>query len=74
MFNYWISVGLLDIKQDENVKFEIRVPNYTYIGVGNAKTEETARQNALKDILLYLADKNEIPAISKVIKMIIFYS
>lgn len=72
MFMKWCSENNLkpqykitDIKQDENVKFEIRVPNYTYIGVGNAKTEETARQNALKDILLYLADKNEIPAISK---------
>lgn len=49
------------------------MPNYTYIGVGNAKTEEIARQKALKDILLYLADKNEIPAIPKVIIIIILY-
>jgi len=48
------------------VKFEISVPNYTYIAVGIAKTEEIARKNALKNIVLYLADKNEIPAIPKV--------
>ncbi|CAI6360148.1 unnamed protein product [Macrosiphum euphorbiae] len=56
---------ITDINEDQNVKFEIRVPTYAYIGVGNAKTEEIARQKALKDILLYLADKNEISAISK---------
>jgi len=50
------------------VKFEIRVPNYSYIAVGIAKTEEIARKNALKNILLYLANKNEIPAIPKVKK------
>lgn len=54
------------MNEDKNVKFEIRVPNYTYIGVGNAKTEEIALQKALKDILLYLANKNEIPGIPKV--------
>ncbi|XP_060872405.1 ATP-dependent RNA helicase A-like [Metopolophium dirhodum] len=59
---------ITDINEDQNVKFEIRVPNYTFIGVGNAKTEEIARQKALKDILLYLADKNEIPAIPKIKK------
>lgn len=52
-------------KQDQNVKFEIRVPNYTYIGVGNAKTEEIARKKALEDIILYLARQNETPAIQK---------
>jgi len=73
-YNYWISVGLLDIKQDQSVKFEIRVPNYcTYIAVGIAKTEEIARQNALKNILLYLADKNEIPPIPKVKTTIIHF-
>ncbi|KAL5233320.1 hypothetical protein ACI65C_000730 [Semiaphis heraclei] len=61
---------ITDIKQDQSVKFEIRVPNYTYIAVGIAKTEEIARQNALKNILLYLADKNEIPPIPKKIKKI----
>jgi len=60
------------MNEDQNVKFEIRVPNYTYIGVGKAKTEEIARQKALKDILVYLADKNEIPAIQKVIKNSLF--
>uniref|UniRef100_A0A2H8TI45 RNA helicase n=1 Tax=Melanaphis sacchari TaxID=742174 RepID=A0A2H8TI45_9HEMI len=51
--------------QDQNVKFEIRVPNYTYIGIGNAKTEEIARNKALEDIILYLAHRNKIPAKSK---------
>ncbi|XP_060853737.1 dosage compensation regulator-like isoform X2 [Rhopalosiphum padi] len=51
--------------QDQNVKFEIRVPNYTYIGVGNAENEEMARKKALEDIVLYLARQNEIPIIPK---------
>ncbi|CAH1726470.1 unnamed protein product [Aphis gossypii] len=52
-------------KQDHNVKFEIRVPNYTYIGVGNAETEEIARKKALEDIISYLARQNRTPAIQK---------
>jgi len=69
--NYWISVGLIGNKQDQNIKFEIRVPNFSYIGVGNAKTEEVAHQDAVKDILLHLVHKNVKPAISKVLKVII---
>lgn len=67
MVSYKISVGSLGSKQDQNIKFEIRVPNYTYIGVGNAKTEEIARTKALEDIILYLARQNETPAIQKVL-------
>lgn len=67
MVSYNISVGSLGSKQDHNVKFEIRVPNYTYIGVGNAETEEIARKKALEDIISYLARQNRTPAIQKVL-------
>jgi len=73
LINYKITIDLLGSIQDQNVKFEIRVPNYTYIGVGNAENEEMARKKALEDIVLYLARQNEIPNIPKVLKIIVLY-
>lgn len=57
---------MLGRKQAPRFLCEVRVPSYTYVGVGNSTTKKEAQFNAARDFVQYLVrqgkvQENELP-------------